>query len=75
MISNISDKRIVQVIFLLRLILTEVVKMIRNISDKRIVHDHRGNHIFADSLNLRHGTNNQEEAKSLFYGVEWCVIN
>ena len=40
-----------------------------------VIQDHRGNIIFAYSLNLRHGTNNQEEAKALFYGVEWCVMN
>ena len=49
--------------------------MISNISDKRIVLDHRGNLIFSYSLNHRHGTNNQEEAKALFNGVEWCVMN
>ena len=49
--------------------------MISNISDKRIVQDHRGNLIFADSLNLRHGTKNKEEAKALFNVVEWCVMN
>ena len=36
---------------------------------------HRGNLIFAYSLNLRHGTNNWEEAKALSYGVEWCVMS
>ena len=36
---------------------------------------HRGNVIFAYSLNLRHGTNNQAEAKAFLYGVEWCVMN
>ena len=49
--------------------------MISNISDKRIVLDHSGNLIFVDSLNLRRGTNNQEEAKAFFYGFEWCVMN
>ena len=40
-----------------------------------VIQDHPGNLIFADSLNLRHGTNNQEEAKALLYGVEWCVMS
>uniref|UniRef100_M1DFI8 RNase H family protein n=1 Tax=Solanum tuberosum TaxID=4113 RepID=M1DFI8_SOLTU len=80
LISNISNKRIVQVKWLNPS--NSFVKINSDGSCKDgycggggVIRDHRGHLIFAYSLNLGHGTNNWAEAKALLYGVEWCVRN
>ncbi|XP_015167940.1 uncharacterized protein [Solanum tuberosum] len=80
LISNIPDKKIVQVKWLKPS--NSFVKINSDGSCKDgycggggVIRDHRGHLIFAYSLNLGHSTNNWAEAKALLYGIEWLHIS